>query len=69
MGLFNLMKWRLKRRSYWYLQISDKIRKRGLKLEHGKFRLHIRKILVTIRVIQGRNRLSREALPVEVFRT
>lgn len=32
------------------------MRKSGHKLEHGKFRLDIRKIIFTMRVIQGRNR-------------
>lgn len=44
------------------------MRKGGHKLEHGKFRLDTRKIIFTMRVIQGRNRLFREAPSVEVLK-
>ncbi|KAK4811757.1 hypothetical protein QYF61_005325 [Mycteria americana] len=47
--------------SWQDLQLSDIMRKSGHKLEHGKYRLDIRKIIFTMRVVQGRNRLSREA--------
>jgi len=52
----------------WSLLPGDRMRENGLKLHQGKFKLDIRKIFFTERVVKNWNRFPRVESSLNVFK-